>query len=311
MDRRWIAAIVLVLIVAVAGWFYSDYRSAPEAQAPVATSTNPGATPPAGQGNIIEGLKTNWAAIAVKLPVQPMESKRWYIDAARTVSPSTAMVAFEDGLNGYTAVVTRIGSDYRIDKFYENQMKFTAAELAGIHKEFGDPGYVPVDYERSEGNGELNETTVNMFLQQPGKMQIKVALLNTDGTLPDQTKPGDISGCDHVILVERTVDASPGTLRSALDRLLAPGEWQDEQLAWGKLYNYANRGTLKVDSVSIVNGTAKVYLTGTPPTLGGVCDDPRLFVQVAQTARQFSTVQKVELYVNGTRNNGSSDLKGE
>jgi len=139
---------------------------------------------------------------------------------------------------------------------------------------------------------------------------IKVALLNTDGTLPNQTKPGDISGCDHVILVERTVNASPATLRSALNLLLAPGEWQDQQLAWGKLYNYANRGTLAVDSVSIVNGIAKIYLKGTPPPLGGVCDDPRLFVQVAQTARQFSTVQKVQLFVNGIENTGPGDGQG-
>jgi hypothetical protein len=109
-------------------------------------------------------------------------------------------------------------------------------------------------------------------------------------------------------LQDRTVEKTQTPLTVAIRTLLAdktnptPGQ--------GSLYNYVANGTLKVDSVSIVNGTAKIYLIGKAPALNGVCDDPRLFVQVAQTARQFPTVLKVQLFVNGIENTGSGNGQG-
>lgn len=302
-KRTVIAIIILVLLLATVGWFYVEYRSAPEAQAPV---------PPGEQQiNIVEDVQKNWATISTKFPVQAGESGRWYIDALRTLSPSTAFIAFEDGLNGHSVIITSNNSDYEVKEFYEFRLQFSAEELAAIETKYGDPNHPRKDYGPSEGDGRLIETSINLFLQPVGTMPIKVALLNTDGTLPNQVKPGDISGCDHVVLIERSVPTSNAPLRAALNLLLTQGpDWSDRQIAWGKLYNYANQGTLVLDSVSIVSGVAKVYLKGTPPPLAGVCDEPRLFIQIAQTARQFSTVEKVELYVNGVANTGSGNQGG-
>ncbi|MBC7766933.1 hypothetical protein H7Y21_02995, partial [Arenimonas sp.] len=55
------------------------------------------------------------------------------------------------------------------------------------------------------------------------------------------------------------------------------------------------------DNVSTENGTAKIYLLGKIGPLNGVCDDPRLRIQLEETALQFPTVQKVEFYLNGTK----------
>jgi hypothetical protein len=218
------------------------------------------------------------------------------------------MMAFEDGLNGHVAIVSHSAAGYEIKKIYESKLQFTAAELEAIQKQYGAANYVPKDFGRSEGDGSLIPVT-NIFLKvSAGTMAVKVAWLNPDGSMPNEVKPGDISGCDHVVLQNRTIPTTQTPLTAALNILLSekinatPGD--------KSLYNYVANGNLKLASASIVSGTAKIYLTGTAPALSGVCDDPRLFIQVAQTARQFPTVQKVQLFVNGVENTGSGDGQG-
>lgn len=302
MSRKGIiVAVLLVLAVAIAIWFYLDYRSAPSAQAPITTGTE--------QTAFAEDLLKDWPTISKMIPVKAGESGQWYIDAIRTIGFTTALVAFEDGLNGNTAVVSWNGSDYEIRKLYESKLQFTATELEAIEEQYGRPSYAPLNFHLSEGDGRLILGETNLFLKtSAATTKIKIAWLNPDGNLPNEVKPGDISGCDHVVLQDRTVPQTQAPLTAALNVLLAD---KTNSTPGNALYNYLAKGNLKLASVAIVSGIAKIYLTGIAPSLGGVCDDPRLFIQVAQTARQFSTVQKVELYVNGAKNDGSSNLKGE
>ena len=55
---------------------------------------------------------------------------------------------------------------------------------------------------------------------------------------------------------------------------------------------------LQYQSVSLLNGTAKVYLTGTMYGPGH-CAEPEMRAQISQTALQFLTVHTVEVYLNG------------
>ncbi len=55
---------------------------------------------------------------------------------------------------------------------------------------------------------------------------------------------------------------------------------------------------LTVDRVTIQNGVAAVYLSGTL-TLGGVCDDARAVAQIAATASRFQGVSRAEIIFNG------------
>ena len=64
------------------------------------------------------------------------------------------------------------------------------------------------------------------------------------------------------------------------------------------LYNALYQSDLQVESISLENGKAEIYLTGTM-MLGGECDNPRVEAQLKQTALQFSTVQEVSIYING------------
>ncbi|OGY98848.1 MAG: hypothetical protein A2855_01590 [Candidatus Liptonbacteria bacterium RIFCSPHIGHO2_01_FULL_57_28] len=295
MNRNQLVAIsVILVLVAIGGWFYVDYVYAPKVQAP--------------QLNLAESIAGDWDEISAQIPIKAGESGRWYIDAIRTIGAATALVAFEDGLNGHVAVLSAKDGDYSVLRLYESQLQFAAAELEAIEKQYGDAGFAPQNFgPRADGTG-MVPATENFFLKTDiTLMPIKIAWLNPEGNLPNEVKAGDVSGCDHVVLQERMVPKSQIPLTAALEELLADKTvWTEDR----SLYNYIGQGDLELVSVAIQDGIAKIYLTGAKPRLSGVCDDPRLFIQVAQTARQFPTVQRVELYINGVRNDGSSDLRG-
>lgn len=124
-------------------------------------------------------------------------------------------------------------------------------------------------------------------------MTVKVALLDYTGE-----KPGKQRGCDHVILVDRTVPSTPAPLTAALTELFGITEAEVDGLG-----NFIprTRDTLGFDRVTIENGVARVYLLGKLSGLAGVCDDPRAKIQIEETALQFPTVKSVQLYLNGEK----------
>jgi hypothetical protein len=65
------------------------------------------------------------------------------------------------------------------------------------------------------------------------------------------------------------------------------------------LYNALYQSDLQLEGVDLNNGQATIRLTG-EVQVGGVCDHPRVEAQLEQTALQFSTVDRVEVMVNGT-----------
>jgi len=127
-------------------------------------------------------------------------------------------------------------------------------------------------------------------------MQVKIVLLNTTGE-----GSGKSRGCDTVNMVTRTVPRSSAVLDAALKALFAEPEGSQPDTA----YNFIARtkSTLKYDRATITSGTANIYLTGSLSGLAGVCDDPRAQAQIEETALQFGTVQKVQIYLNGNATN--------
>lgn len=146
-------------------------------------------------------------------------------------------------------------------------------------------------------------TTPSEQTNNEGTMTVKIALLDYSGE-----KPGKQRGCDRVLLVDRTVPASPATLTAALTELFSIKEEEIDGLG-----NFMPRtsGTLTFDSATVTNGIAKIYLQGSLSGLAGVCDDPRAKIQIEETALQFPTVQGVELYLNGMATELQSNEKGE
>lgn len=133
--------------------------------------------------------------------------------------------------------------------------------------------------------------------------RVKVALLDYSGE-----KPGKQRGCDRVILVDRDVAPTSAPLTAALRELFAMTETEVDGLG-----NFIprTRATLAFDRAEVTDGTAKVYLIGKLSGLAGVCDDPRTKIQIEETALQFPTVQRVELYLDGVRTELQPSQKGD
>ena len=123
--------------------------------------------------------------------------------------------------------------------------------------------------------------------------EIKVYLVAND----DDGKMGRKIGCgDSLVPVKRTIKATGSLLKAAIEELLAiPQEYTDE----GKqLENYWRGTNLQVKSVKISAGVATVLITG-ELSVAGVCDEPRIESQIEETARQFPSVKKLRVFVNG------------
>ncbi|CAN5205699.1 hypothetical protein BH10ACI1_BH10ACI1_15890 [soil metagenome] len=132
---------------------------------------------------------------------------------------------------------------------------------------------------------------VSIGFAQTKKMEIKVFLV----ALGDDGKKGTKIGCDDSLVpVMRTIKKTTATLKASIEELLSiPRDFD------GGLSNYWGGQDLKVKSVSLKSGTATIYLTGTNPAVAGVCDPPRFFETIEATAKQFSSVKKVKVFING------------
>jgi spore germination protein GerM len=121
--------------------------------------------------------------------------------------------------------------------------------------------------------------------------QIKVYLVAVN----DNGKKGKKIGCDDsLVAVTRTIPSTQAPLKAALEELLAiPHEYNKElgNYWWGK--------DLKLKSVSITGAVATIHISGEGPYVAGICDEPRITEQIEETAKQFPTVKKVEVFVNG------------
>ena len=125
-----------------------------------------------------------------------------------------------------------------------------------------------------------------------GTMRIKLYFV----ALEDNGKSGKKIGCnDSIVAVERTIPFTQAPLTAALKELLAIKE---RNIGQAGLYNSLANANLKIENVAIVNGVARIELSGTLG-LGGVCDDPRAEAQLKELALQFATVKQVSIMLNG------------
>lgn len=112
--------------------------------------------------------------------------------------------------------------------------------------------------------------------------------------LEDNGKLGRPTGCadeDSLVAVPRNVPSTSAILKTALEELFA-----FKDISFNGSGYYSAVSDLQLEKVSVEAGTAKIYVKG---TTGGICDDPRVEDQITETARQFSTVKHVEIWMNG------------
>jgi hypothetical protein len=98
----------------------------------------------------------------------------------------------------------------------------------------------------------------------------------------------------------RNVPYTVATLDAAMKELFAKREpWPYTETRPGNFIT--SQKNLFYQKSVIENGVAKIYLTGSVGPFGGVCDDPRLKIQIEQTTLQFQIVKTVETYINNQK----------
>lgn len=113
----------------------------------------------------------------------------------------------------------------------------------------------------------------------------------------DNGVSGTKFGCDDsLVAVEVPIAPTVGVLRAALNQLLS---LKSSYYGQSGLYTALYQSDLEIDSLSIKNGVASIYLKG-DLKLGGTCDSPRVAEQLKAIALQFSTVSSVEIFLNST-----------
>lgn len=122
---------------------------------------------------------------------------------------------------------------------------------------------------------------------------VKVYLVAVD----DGGKLGRKIGCgDSLVPVTRRVKATGAPLKAALEELLSlPRQYAEDS----RLNNFWVGNGLRLKSVVLRGGTATIHITGEGPFVAGICDEPRITSQIEATARQFPTVKRVRVFVNG------------
>ncbi len=131
---------------------------------------------------------------------------------------------------------------------------------------------------------------------------LSIAMLDYEGT-----SNGPMRGCDKLVFVEEVVPKTSIPLTVALQTLFS---YTGSEVKGHDNFIASVRDTLSFERAEVVNGTAKIYLTGALTGLGGVCDDPRAKIQIEETALRFETVDRVELYLNGVKTNLQPNEQG-
>ncbi len=176
----------------------------------------------------------------------------------------------------------------------------TEAEDAGI---FGDftvqanyskpgtaQGVVEVFEYSAKDGAEVNKVTVPVRFANVDDMMVKIFL-------PNRQKDPNFIDCTNVYPVDRRIARTQGVARAALEELLrGVGRNESEQ---GYFSNIPSR--VKINSLVIENGVAKVDFSKELEPGGGSCAVTSVRAQIEETLKQFSTVQTVDLSIEGKK----------
>lgn len=135
---------------------------------------------------------------------------------------------------------------------------------------------------------------------------IQLAFLDSEGF--DTAPASEQRGCDRVVFREVAIAPTTAPLTSALETLFSYEEAEVDGLT---NFIAETRDTLSFERAEVTSdGVAEIFLSGELSGLAGVCDNPRARIQIEETALQFSTVDSVQLYLNGEMTDLQPDGQG-
>ena len=112
--------------------------------------------------------------------------------------------------------------------------------------------------------------------------------------LNDNGKIGRRIGCgDSIVPITRTISSTSAPLQVAIEALL---NQPAQDARHPHLKNFWTGRNLGIQTLSVRDGVARIHLSG-EVFVAGVCDQPRIIEQIETTAKQFSSVKSVKVFM--------------
>jgi len=188
--------------------------------------------------------------------------------------------SIQDGVGGPRMVVVPVSFENFGQKHEIKFRLFSGGGTWRIANIEYDDGSTLLDILKRDRESGQNTQSINIYLVAVG----------------DDGKTGKKIGCgDSLIAVTRPIKKTAAPLTAAIRELLQTPQHPGVDGS-PNLENFWKGRNLKVTSVSIVNRTATIRLSGAL-SVAGICDEPRIESQIDATARQFSTVKRVKVFI--------------
>lgn len=122
---------------------------------------------------------------------------------------------------------------------------------------------------------------------EPQEMTINIYLVALEGS----TLQGKTIGCNDVLVpISKNLLIEKNKVETAMTELFSAKNTND-------LKNFINGPGLFLYQVTFSNGIAEIYLKG-DFNIFNACDIPRIQEQLFETAKQFSDVKEVKIFIN-------------
>lgn len=122
---------------------------------------------------------------------------------------------------------------------------------------------------------------------EPKEMTVNFYMVALEGS----TLQGKTIGCNDILVpISKNVLIEKNEVESAMNELFAAKSTD-------KLINFIKGPGLFLYQVTLSNGIAEIYLKG-DFAISNVCDVPRIQGQLYETAKQFSNVREVKIFIN-------------
>jgi len=152
-------------------------------------------------------------------------------------------------------------------------------------------GFLEVFDNSAKDGSEIDKVTIPIKFETVNSMDIKVFFGN-------EVKDPQTENCNRVYPVIRRIAYTKDTARTAIEELLK-GITNDEREQG--YFSSINQG-VKLNNINIKDGIAKVDFDETLQSgVGGSCMVAAIRAQITETLKQFSTVQDVEISINGEK----------
>lgn len=153
----------------------------------------------------------------------------------------------------------------------------------------GTEGILEVfDYSAKDG-AQIDTVTIPLKFKKVDSIKVKAFFGNS------KKDPGGLY-CNNSYPVERRVAKTDAVARAALEELLAGPTLQEENAGY---FTSINQG-VNIQKLSIDKGTASVDFNETlEAAVGGSCRVAAIRSQITETLKQFSTIKKVVISIDG------------